>query len=490
MGRYAYDLGIVGGGAAGLTVAAGAARFGARTILFEKTGRLGGDCLHSGCVPSKALIRIASVRALAARSREFGLPAPDLPPVNLGAVMDRVRSVIAKIQQHDSPERFCSLGAEIRFGSPVFSDDHVVDLDGERISARSWIVATGSSPALPLVEGIEEVPFWTNETVFSQSVLPRHLIVLGGGPVGCEMAQSFRRLGSQVTMVEYLDQILSAEDPDMADVIRTRLVAEGIAVLTNTRAIRAVGTGGRITLRIGPARGEGTPSSLEGDALLIAAGRRPNVDGLGLQSAGVSYTASGIPVNARMKTNIPHIYACGDVNGTMPFTHVAGYEGGIALANAVLRLPRRASYSSVGWCTYIDPEIASIGLNEKRARAEGIEYRLIEEYFAANDRAVTENETGGRLKLLLDAKGKPLGCQIVGPHAGEIIHEWIVAFSGRVSLAGMAGAVHLYPTLSEISKRAAGDYFAEKLFSERTRSLLRTLFSLKGRACGTGEVER
>ncbi|MCU0575398.1 MAG: FAD-dependent oxidoreductase [Desulfobacterota bacterium] len=483
MGRYDYDLGIIGGGAAGLTAAAGAAQFGARTVLMEKTGRLGGDCLHYGCVPSKTLIRTASVRSLAGKSRDFGLPSVELPPVDLGMVMDHVQAVIGKIQHHDSPERFCSLGAMIRFGNPVFSDDHQVSLDGERISARSWIIATGSSPALPPVEGIEDVPYWTNETVFSQRTLPGHLIVLGGGPVGCELAQSFRRLGSRVTMIEFLDQILGPEDPDVADILRTRLLEEGVEILTGTRALRAETVSGIISLIVGPAQGSGKPSTIRGDALLVATGRKPNVEVLGLETAGVSHTPKGIPVNERMKTNIPHIYACGDVNGVLPFTHVAGYEGGIALSNAVLRLPRKADYSGIGWCTYTDPEIASIGFNEKRARAEGLAYHVMEENFTSNDRALTENDGTGKIKLLLDPKGRPLGCQIVGPHAGEIIHEWIVATGARMKLSSLAGTVHLYPTRSEISKRVAGSYFASKLFSERTRSILKFLFSLKGRAC-------
>jgi len=227
MASFEYDMGIIGGGAAGLTAAAGSAQFGAKTILIEKSSKLGGDCLHYGCVPSKTLIRTAAIWNLAGRSNAFGLPALTLPPVDLGAVMDHVREVIEKIQHHDSPERFCGLGAEVRFGSPAFADDHVVELDGKRISAKNWIIATGSSPVVPPIEGLAFVPYWTNETVFSQRTLPRRLIVLGGGPIGLEVAQAFARLGSKVTIVEFMDQILGSEDADMAEMLKARFEAEG-----------------------------------------------------------------------------------------------------------------------------------------------------------------------------------------------------------------------------------------------------------------------
>ncbi len=483
MARFDYDLGILGGGAAGLTAAAGGAQFGAKTILIEKSARLGGDCLHFGCVPSKTLIRTAAVRSLAKRAPAFGLPALDLPPVDLGAVMDRVRAVIEEIQKVDSKERFCSLGAEVRFGEAAFTDDHVVVLDGRRISAGKWIVATGSSPAVPPIEGLREVPFWTNETVFSQRVLPARLLVLGGGPVGLELAQAFGRLGSKVTVVEFLDQILGPEDRDLADGLRQRLEGEGIEIRVSTKAVRARMRGATVLVTVAPAAGEGEARDIEADALLVATGRKPNTGGLGLDAAGVRFTARSIPTDARLRTSIGHIYACGDVNGQFPFTHVAGYEAGIALANAVLHLPRKADYGKVGWCTYTDPEVASIGLNEKRARKEGIEYVVREEPFAANDRALAEGETPGKIKLLLSRGGGLLGCQIMGAHAGELIHEWILALSAGVGLSKIASAVHVYPTLAEISRRAAGGYYAGRLFGERTKSLLRFMFSLKGRAC-------
>ncbi len=481
---YDYDLGILGGGAAGLTAASGAAQFGAKTILIEKAPKLGGDCLHYGCVPSKTLIRSAEVWALARRAVEFGLPGLALPPVDLAAVMDRVRSVIDTIQEHDSPERFRGLGATVRFGEPRFLDSHAVSVDGDRVTARSWIVATGSSPALPSVEGLADVPYWTNETVFSQKELPGRLLVLGGGPVGVEMAQAFRRLGSKVVLVEYGEQLLAAEDRDVSEILRGRLEAEGVEVLTATKALKAERAGSAVRLLVAPSEGAGEPRAIEGDALLVAAGRKPNTEGLDLRAAGVPHFPRGIPTDTRMRTYVPHIYACGDVNGLFPFTHVAGYEAGIALSNAVLHLPRKADYSKVPWCTYSDPEVASIGYNEKRAKAGGVEYRVLTASFREIDRALAEGEAEGMIKVLIRPNGKLLGCQIAGHHAGELIHEWVAAVNGGLRLSTVAGAVHAYPTLAEISKKAAGTHYSKKLFGDRTRRILRFLFGLRGGTAG------
>jgi pyruvate/2-oxoglutarate dehydrogenase complex dihydrolipoamide dehydrogenase (E3) component len=483
MAKYDFDLGIIGGGAAGLTAAAGGAQFGAKTILIEKSAKLGGDCLHYGCVPSKTLIRTAGVYSLIKRSKEFGLPEVQLPPVDLGAVMDRIKDVIEKIQQHDSEERFCGLGAKVIFGNPVFIDDHQVAMDGLNVSAKSWIIATGSSASVPPLPGLASVPYWTNETVFSQRKLPARLIVLGGGPVGLELAQAFARLGSKVTIIEFMDQILGPEDEDIADIIRKQLEDEGCQIFTGTKSLGAEYVNSVIRLTIAGNSEKGQTKIIEADAILVAAGRKPNIDGLGLDAAGVSYTPRGIPTDLRMKTNISHIYACGDVNGKLPFTHVAGYEAGIALTNGILHLPRRAAYDKIGWCTYTDPQVASIGLNEKRAKKEGVQYRVLEERFAENDRALVEGQERGKIKLLVNPAGKFLGCQIVGAGAGELIHEWIIALNGNIKLSTIAGAVHVYPTLSEISKRVAGSFFAEKLFSDGTKRILKFLFSLKGRAC-------
>jgi pyruvate/2-oxoglutarate dehydrogenase complex dihydrolipoamide dehydrogenase (E3) component len=304
------------------------------------------------------------------------------------------------------------------------------------------------------------------------------------------MAQAFQRLGSKVTVVEFLDQLMGPEDRDVGEMIKGRLEAEGMTVLTGTKAARAELQGSTFRLSVTPAKGKGDTRVLEADALLVATGRRPNIEDLGLENAGVTFTPRGIPTDARVRTNQKHIYACGDINGQFPFTHVAGYEGGVALTNAVMHLPRKVDYTKVPWCTYTDPEVASVGLNEKRAQKEGEEYRILEEHFVENDRALAEGEPLGKIKVLVSPKGKILGCQIIGAHAGELIHEWIAAMAGGTKLSTLAGAIHAYPTLAEISKRAAGSYYSDKIFSDRTKSVLRLLFHLKGRACNPpGEVK-
>jgi pyruvate/2-oxoglutarate dehydrogenase complex dihydrolipoamide dehydrogenase (E3) component len=323
----------------------------------------------------------------------------------------------------------------------------------------------------------------TNETIFSQKKLPTRLIVLGGGPIGLELAQAMGRLGAKVTIVEFMDQILGPEDPDIAGILQQQLKEEGITIYTATKAVKAQYDDSFFNLTIADTTGKGQTRILKSEALLVAAGRKPNIDGLKLEVAGVKFTPRGIPTDSSMKTNIKHIYACGDVNGQLPFTHVAGYEAGIALTNAILRLHRKADYAKIGWCTYTDPEIASIGYNEKRAREKGIKYRVWEEQYAENDRAQAEGKTKGKIKLLVSPADKLLGCQIIGAHAGDLIHEWIIAVNGGVKLSTIAAAVHIYPTISEVSKRVAGKIFAEKIFSDRTKNILKFIFSLKGRAC-------
>jgi len=486
MATYDYDIGIVGGGAAGLTVASGAAQLGAKTLLVEKEKELGGDCLHYGCVPSKTLIRTARVRHLMARASRFGLPGVALPPVDFREVSRRIRDVIAEIQKHDSAERFCGLGAKVEFGSPAFVDEHAVRLNGRTVSARTWVIATGSSPLSPPVPGLDETPYLTNRGIFSMDRLPASLAVIGGGPIAVEMAQAFVRLGTTVTVLERGSQILAAEDRSMAEAVMAVLAEEGVRFHLDARveSVRTVGGGREVRFSSG-----GRRRSVRAEELLVAAGRRPNVEGLELGKAGVRVTDRGIPVNSQMKTSQRHIYAAGDVTGAYLFTHAAGYEGGIVVSNAVFRLPRRANYRWFPWVTYTDPELASVGMNEKRAREAGHDCRVIEESFAANDRALAEGETRGRIRIVLDGRERPLGVQILGPHAGELIGEWVAALNGGLKLVTLAGAVHPYPTLGEISKKAPAALLSEKLFSERVRKGLRFFFNLKGRACSLPEED-
>ncbi|GAB4390000.1 MAG: FAD-dependent oxidoreductase [Thermodesulfovibrionales bacterium] len=481
MADYDYDVGIIGGGSGGLTVAAGSARFGAKTILIEKEGRLGGDCLHYGCVPSKTLIRTANVYHTMKNARRFGLPEVRPGPVDFREVRRRIKSVIDTIQKHDSPERFCELGARVEFGNPVFTDEHTVRVDGRSFTARSWVISTGSSPAVPPVEGLDRTPFLTNKEIFYLDSLPGSMITIGAGPIAIEMAQAFARLGTRVTVVQRGNQILSKEDRDMADLLMEALRADGVEFFLNTAilGVRDLGAEREVTVKTP----EGGTMGLRAEAILVAVGREPNLSGLGLEDIGVEYSGRGLVLDRRLRTTQRHIYGVGDVTGDHIFTHAAGYEGGVALANAVLRLPRKADYTFLPWCTYTHPELASIGMNEKRAREAGAGYSVWTEEFRANDRSLAEGERVGKVKMLLDERGRPLGVQILGPHAGELIGEWVAALSGNVKLSTLAGAVHPYPTLGEINKRVAGDYIGSRLFSEKVRKGLRFFFGLKGRAC-------
>jgi pyruvate/2-oxoglutarate dehydrogenase complex dihydrolipoamide dehydrogenase (E3) component len=482
MAKYDYDIGIIGGGAAGLTVASGAAQLGAKTLLIEKEKELGGDCLHFGCVPSKTLIRTAQAYHTMKHAQTFGLPGVDLPPVDFAKVSERIRSVIATIQEHDSEERFCSLGAKVEFGAPSFSDDHAVRLNGREISAKNWVIATGSSPDSPPLEGLNKTPYITNKEIFYLDRLPESMIILGAGPIAIEMAQAFRRLGTKVHVVQRSGQILTKEDKDMADEVMEVLASEGVAFHLNTSVlgIEDLGNEREVLLK----DKEGSTRSVKAEKLLVAMGRDSNIRGLNLEGAGVAFDRKGVKVDERMRTSQKHIYAAGDVTGKFLFTHAAGYEGGIVVANAIFHLPRKADYTFLPWCTYTDPELASIGMNEKAAKEAGIDYTIFMEPFSGNDRSLAEGERVGKIKMLLDKKEKLLGVQILGPQAGELLSEWVAVLNGKVKLSTLASAVHPYPTLGEINKRVAGNYLLPKIFSDRIKKGLKFFFHLKGRACG------
>ena len=481
MANYDFDMGIIGGGSGGLTVAAGAARFGAKTLLVEKEKKLGGDCLHYGCVPSKTLIKTAHVYHLIKNAKAFGLPGVTPPPVDYGEVKKRIQSVISAIQKHDSEERFCALGVKVEIGSPDFYDEHAIRLNGKTYSAKNWVIATGSSPGIPPIKGLDKTPYLTHKEIFSLDHLPKSMIVLGAGPIAMEMAQSFSRLGTQVFVIQRSGQVLSKEDRDMADGVMNVLSAEGVVFHLNASimGVRDEGSLKEVLIK----DGNGKEISLRAEKILAAMGRRPNLEGLGLEDMGVEFDKKGLKADDRLRTSQKHIYAAGDVTGVYQFTHAAGYEGGIVLSNAIFHFPRKADYTFLPWCTYTDPELAGIGMNEKAARAAGIKYFVWEEAFKDNDRSLAEGEKVGKIKMILDEKENPLGVQILGPRAGELLNEWVAVLNGKVKLSTLASSVHPYPTLGEINKRVAGKFFAPKIFSERVKKGLKFFFHLKGRAC-------
>jgi len=485
MTDFDYDIGIIGGGAAGLTVTSGASQLGAKTLLIEKEPALGGDCLHFGCVPSKTLIHSAHVYHLMQHAERFGLPKASIPPVDFKQVAKRIQKVIATIQQHDSEERFCRLGAKVLFGEAVFKDEHTIDLGGHRKSAKNWVIATGSSPVAPPIPGLYNTTFLTNREIFSLDHLPKSMVILGGGPIGIEMAQAFNRLGTSVTVVDRSAQILGKEDKDMADRVASIMEDEGVTFFLEASIEEILEAHGCKSVKIIDKSGES--KDLNTETILVAMGRAPNIENMGLEDIGVAYDRYGISVDNRMRTNHKHIYAAGDVSGGFQFTHAAGYEGSIVVSNAIFRLPRKADYTYLPWCTYTDPELASIGMNEKTAASRGLDYTVWSEEFKDNDRSLAEDEVTGSIKMILNAKEKPLGVQILGPRAGDLLSEWVAILNGKVKLSTLAAAVHPYPTMGEINKRVAGNFFSPKIFSKKVQKGLKFIFQLKGRACSLRE---
>ena len=488
MAEYDYDVGIIGGGAAGLTVASGSAQLGAKVLLIERHKELGGDCLHFGCVPSKALIATAKARYTAQQQEQFGLPSVDLKPVDYKLVAERIKSIQSIIQVHDSHERFCKLGAEIATGEASFVDDHTVLFADRTVTAKNWVIAVGSECAFPPIKGLTRDNVLTNEDIFSMESVPEELVVLGGGPIAVEMAQSLQRLGSQVSIIQRSKQLMSKEDEAVAKVIQNQLEKEGVKLYLGAGLQSLHSEEGRKVVTV---TYEGKELEVSGTHVLVALGRTPCLNALNLDAAGVEHTPKGVPVDKRMRTNVPHIYAAGDVTGQHQFTHAAGYEGGIILANAVLHLPRKADYTWMPRCAYSDPEIAGVGKTEKELLAEGLvkgkDFTIWEEEFADNDRALSESLDKGMIRLILDKKEKPLGVQIAGHGAGDLVAHWGLALSAKLGLSTLASVIHPYPTYGEINKRVAGSVLSGKLFSEKVKKVLHFLFQYRGPACTLDE---
>jgi pyruvate/2-oxoglutarate dehydrogenase complex dihydrolipoamide dehydrogenase (E3) component len=463
------DLCVIGAGAGGLAVAAGAVQMGASVILIER-GRMGGDCLNYGCVPSKSLLAAAKLAAAARHGAEFGIHY-DPPRIDFAAVMDSVAGVIARIAPNDSVERFTGLGVRVLAAEARFLDPRTVRAGGETIRPRRFVIATGSKPAVPPIHGLAELPFLTNETVFANRTCPRHLIVIGGGPIGVELAQAHRRLGAAVTVID-MGPILPKDDPELVALLAERLAAEGI-VLKPSSAIAAVERAGADIVVV-LASGE----RIAGSHMLIAAGRRPDLAALDLEAAGIAAGPAGIVVDARLRTSNHRAFAIGDAAGGPQFTHVALQHAGIVIRNALFRLPARVDYRALPWVTYTDPELAQVGLSEAAARADGYDPLILRWPFADNDRAHTERDTDGEIKIVASRRGHILGAAILGAAAGDLILPWALAIAQRLKLGAIANLVVPYPTRGEAGKRAAGSFYTPALFSPRTRWLVRLLARL------------
>lgn len=464
------DICVIGAGSGGLSVAAGAVQMGAATVLIEK-GRMGGDCLNYGCVPSKALLAAAHAAENLRTAEKFGISPGGPPVVEFSRVHDHVAGVIAGIAPHDSQERFEELGVRVIREAARFTGPREVTAGDHIIRARRFVIATGSSPLVPPIAGLDATPFLTNETLFDLTATPEHLIIIGGGPIGMEMAQAHRRLGSKVSVVEMFT-ILPHDDPELVAVLRERLTKEGVALHEGVVAKKVEATANGIAVTV---EKDGAEQRMEGSHLLVAAGRQANVEGLGLEAAGIDTTPKGITVDRRLRSSNKRVFAIGDVTGGYQFTHMAGYDAGIVLRNALFRLPAKVNYDAVPWVTYSDPELAHVGLTESQAREKHGSVTVLRKPFAENDRARAEGDSAGLIKVVTTKKGKILGASIVGAGAGELIHVWTLALSQGLKIGAMARFIAPYPTRGEISKHVAGSFFTAKLFGPGTRALVRLL---------------
>ncbi|WP_170519201.1 dihydrolipoyl dehydrogenase family protein [Ruegeria atlantica] len=452
------DILVIGAGSGGLSVAAGASQMGADVILLEGH-KMGGDCLNFGCVPSKALIASGKIAYGQAHAAAMGV-ADVMPQVDYAAAKDHVRDVISQIEPMDSQERFEGFGVKVirEFGS--FVSPTQVQAGDHLITARRVVIATGSSPLVPPIPGLDQVPYYTNETIFELREKPEHLLIIGGGPIGLEMAQAHIRLGCEVTVIEGM-QALGKDDPDAAAVVLDTLRAEGVALHEQAMVAQIRDNNGLVD--VVTENGD----IYTGSHLLIAAGRKANTDRLNLEAAGIEPTRTGIKVDASLRTTNRKVYAIGDVAGGLQFTHVAGYHAGIIIRSALFGLPSKAKTTHIPWATYTDPELAQVGLTEAQARDQhGDRVEIARFDYHHNDRAITERKTKGFIKVMV-VKGRPVGATIVGHQAGELINLWSLALANNLKMGQIAAMISPYPTIGELNKRVAGAYFTPRLFENQ-----------------------
>jgi pyruvate/2-oxoglutarate dehydrogenase complex dihydrolipoamide dehydrogenase (E3) component len=453
-GEMRADLCVIGAGAGGLTVAAGAAQLGVSVVLVEKH-KMGGDCLNYGCVPSKALLAAARRAHIMRTSAPFGI-VPTNPTVSYKGVHDHIHGVIAAIAPNDSAERFTGLGVKVIRANAQFISRDTVMAGDHRVKARRFVIATGSSPAIPPIPGLEGVPYFTNETIFDNKSQIDHLIVIGGGPIGLELAQAYLRLGSRVTVLEAM-KALGKDDPEMSEVVLKHLRAEGMEIREGALVERVAGGARLIDVHISEA---GAPGIVQGTHLLVATGRAPNVTDLNLEAASIKYDKRGIQVSKGLVTSNSRVFAIGDVIGGPQFTHVANYHASIVLRRALFRQPATVDADLIPWATFTSPELAQAGLTEDMARKRNRRVRVYRWPYHENDRAHTERAPEGFVKVVTDAKNRILGASIVGEHAGELIQMWSLAISQGLDIKAMTQWISPYPTFSEINKRVASGYYA------------------------------
>jgi pyruvate/2-oxoglutarate dehydrogenase complex dihydrolipoamide dehydrogenase (E3) component len=477
LNTFDYGLIVIGGGPAGIVAAKTARGMGKKVALVEKH-KIGGDCTWYGCVPSKTLIRSASVANLAKNLNDYGLEFNGEFNLNTNKVLEHVRNIIQDVYKSERPEVFNELGIKVFFGSPEFIDNHQINLGSEKISAKNFIIATGSSPFIPPIEGLNTIPYLTNETIFDLERLPSSILLLGGGPISTELSQAFNRLGVDSTVVEMLDRILFREDKELAGILAEHLKKEGVKILIKTKAVKFTEKDSKIVATV--QNETGSLKEIEADSVMVAVGRKPNVEGLRLENAGVNYTPKGIVADERLRTTAPNIYACGDIVGPYQFSHMAEYQALTATLNAFLPIKRKVDYHNVLWCTFTDPELAHAGLTEEEARElYGSTIKIYRYDYSRVDRAQADSSTIGRSKFICDKKGKLVGAHILGHLAGETMHEVQLLKSLNIPFTKIAPVIHAYPTYSDVVKRPSGQAYIEKLQSNLFIKLLKIFFSKK-----------
>lgn len=467
------DIAIIGGGSGGLSVAAGASQMGANVILIEHN-KMGGDCLNVGCVPSKSLLAAAKAAREIQQAEKLGISTQGVE-INFSKVMQHVKSVVNAIAPNDSVKRFESLGVKVILSDAKFINQNTILAGEYEVTAKRFVIAAGSSPFVPPIPGLKDIVFYTNETIFDLTEKPSHLIVIGGGPIGCELAQAFLMLGCKVIILEMFN-ILPKDDSEMVEILRKNFLTQGLEIYENIKILEVQNNNSnafnKINIKIESLK---EIKTISGSHVLVATGRRPNVNTLNLESAKVSYSPKGIQVDQYLRSSNKKIYAMGDCVGPYQFTHIAGYHAGIVIKNILFKLFAKTDYRVVPWVTYTEPEFAQVGLIEKEAVQKYKDCRVLTWTFDENDRAQAEKETIGKIKVITEKNGYILGVSILGKNAGELLLPWIILMQNKLKLSKMTDCIVPYPTLSEISKRAAGQFYTPLLFSDKMKKWVRLI---------------
>lgn len=469
-----YDLAVIGGGAGGLFAASVANALGAKTIIIEKK-KLGGDCTWYGCMPSKAILKSAQVAHYLKKAGDFGIKMSSNSALDTHGVMSHVRDVVKEISTHHEPEDLEKRGIKVLFGSPRFLDSDHLQIGDVRIKAKKWVLCTGSHPVVPPIDGLKEISYLTNENVFDLQKLPESLIVLGGGPIGCELSQALSRLGVKVTIIEMAERILIREEQELAKYVEEQFKHDGIKLITGKKAVKFIKEGNHVSVFVEDQNKR--QEKVTAENVLVAVGRAPNVEGLDLNKANIEYSPKGIKVNDYLQTMNPNVFACGDIASPYQFSHVAAYQAGVCVRNALFKRIawQKVNYSNMTWATFTDPELAHLGLTEQEAREKSLKTKVYTTPYTNSDRATTDVEKEGLLKIIIDEKELIVGAHVVGANAGEIIQGFLVAKSQKIPLSKLAQTMFIYPTLSELVKKTAAKPLVEKGNQPIVKLLLKIL---------------